>query len=250
MKTALEILGIPTYHGFTIFGNPPDAKMWGEALDAKLDNPLHSLYSSSPKPPRPPQLSRKDWDSLLGHVSAVSDAPAAVLGPELIEAYPEAKVVLVKRDPEAWFKSFDAAFIQTRFKKLYAYASYLDKSLGRPMLDNLDRMLVGYFGAKELTLEEVRRASREGYERHYELIKQATPKERLLEYKLGSGWGPLCEFLGVEEPEGVEFPRVNEAEAFRELLTGLLLACIWRNVKAYGWMVVLVGAVGVMWKNF
>lgn len=250
MKTALEILGIPTYHGFTVFSNPPDAQMWSEGLDAKLDTPLHSLYSSSPKPPRPAPFTRKDWDSLLGHVSAVSDAPAAIFGPELIEAYPEAKIVLVKRNSEAWFRSYDEAIIQTRFNKLYEYASWLDTKLGRPLLETLDKTLVGYFGAKELTIEEVRRAAKEGYERHYEIIRQAAPKERLLEYKLGSGWGPLCEFLEVEEPEGVEFPRVNEAQAFRELLRGLFLACVWRNVKAYGWMVALAGAIGVMWKTF
>lgn len=194
MKTALEILGIPTYHGFTVFSNPPDAQMWSEGLDAKFDTPLHSLYSSSPKPPRPAPFTRKDWDSLLGHVSAVSDAPAAIFGPELIEAYPEAKIVLVKRDSETWFRSYDEAIIQTRFNKLYEYASWLDTKLARPLLETLDKTLVRYFGAKKLTLEEVRRAAREGYERHYEIIRQAAPKERFWNTSWAVDWDHCASF--------------------------------------------------------
>ncbi len=45
-----------------------------------------------------------------------------------------------------------------------------------------------------------------------------TPKDRLLEYQLADGWGPLCDFLGKPVPD-VPFPRVNNSEALQELLT-------------------------------
>ena len=41
------------------------------------------------------------------------------------------------------------------------------------------------------------------------------PKEKLLEYKLGSGWELLCEFLGKQVPD-VPFPVVNETEVLNE----------------------------------
>lgn len=47
---------------------------------------------------------------------------------------------------------------------------------------------------------------------------RVTPSERLLEHRLGSGWEPLCEFLGKPVPEGVPFPRVNDSGSLRELL--------------------------------
>jgi hypothetical protein len=46
-------------------------------------------------------------DQLLGHVAAVTDAPCNIFGPELIEAYPEAKVVLIERDIEAWYVGWE-----------------------------------------------------------------------------------------------------------------------------------------------
>ena len=42
----------------------------------------------------------------MGHAVAVTDAPAACFAPELIEAYPDAKVVLnLRRDLDAWQRS-------------------------------------------------------------------------------------------------------------------------------------------------
>ena len=36
----------------------------------------------------------------------VADVPAVAFGQELIHAYPEAKVILNRREKEAWFKSY------------------------------------------------------------------------------------------------------------------------------------------------
>ena len=38
----------------------------------------------------------------------------------------------------------------------------------------------------------------------------------MLEYHVKEGWGPLCEFLGKDVPEG-EFPRANDAKAFVQI---------------------------------
>lgn len=42
------------------------------------------------------------------------------------------------------------------------------------------------------------------------------PKEKLLEYQLGSGWEPLCEFLGKPVPD-VPFPHLNELKDLQAL---------------------------------
>lgn len=59
------------------------------------------------------------------------------------------------------------------------------------------------------------------YRQHYELVRKITPRDRLLEYQLGSGWEPLCQFLGKPIPEE-PFPRSNDQEAFREMLSQMM----------------------------
>lgn len=56
-----------------------------------------------------------DFDPLIGHSVAVTDAAASVFAAELIAAYPEAKVVLnYRRDLDAW-----SVFSDEFFSRLY-----------------------------------------------------------------------------------------------------------------------------------
>jgi hypothetical protein len=54
----------------------------------------------------------------------------------------------------------------------------------------------------------------EVFERHNEEVKRRVPSERLLVYEVTEGWVPLCEFLGVPEPEET-FPHLNDATLLR-----------------------------------
>ena len=54
----------------------------------------------------------------------------------------------------------------------------------------------------------------EVFNRHNEEVRRRVPRERLLVYEVREGWGPLCEFLGVEEPDQ-PFPRLNDAAQMR-----------------------------------
>jgi hypothetical protein len=42
------------------------------------------------------------------------------------------------------------------------------------------------------------------------------PKENLLEYRMGQGWQPLCDFLQVPMPIKTKFPHVNDTDGFVE----------------------------------
>ena len=50
------------------------------------------------------------------------------------------------------------------------------------------------------------------------------PAERLLVYEVKQGWGPLCEFPGVEAPQEEPFPHLNEGERFPELMRRAVLS--------------------------
>jgi hypothetical protein len=69
------------------------------------------------------------------------------------------------------------------------------------------RDLDGRFEDREYAIET--------FERHNEEIKQHVPAENLLVYEVREGWGPLCEFLGVEVPDQ-PFPHLNDSEVFKE----------------------------------
>ena len=83
MKAALHILGYKdVYHGTDVYSNIKDCDMWIDALNTK--------YFGKGKP-----FGKAEFDQLLGDCAAITDGPANWFGPELIEAYPESKVILV-----------------------------------------------------------------------------------------------------------------------------------------------------------
>ena len=47
------------------------------------------------------------------------------------------------------------------------------------------------------------------YARHNAAVRGLVPEGRLLEYNVKEGWGPLCRFLGVPEPDS-PFPHENK----------------------------------------
>jgi hypothetical protein len=67
------------------------------------------------------------------------------------------------------------------------------------------------------------------FDSHYERVRTAVPADRLLEFHPGMGWEPLCEFLGVEVPEGA-FPHLNSgSEAMK-----LEIELYWDRWRAVG----------------
>ncbi|KAJ9666163.1 hypothetical protein H2201_003842 [Coniosporium apollinis] len=207
MQEALLKLGFKhTYHGFDMIDHPEHMPRWEEATDAK--------YFNKGKP-----YAREDWDDLLGHCAATTDSPCALFWEELLESYPEAKVILVQRDIEKWYASFDDGVISSTWGPgTDIIINYIEPALGVNIGRTCRKMLLGFFGASNP--DEIRRKAREVYVQHYRKVRAAVPKERLLEYQLGSGWGPLCEFLGKDEPEE-EFPWVNEAAALKEKIDAI-----------------------------
>jgi hypothetical protein len=77
----------------------------------------------------------------------------------------------------------------------------------------MTKLLFGFFNAKsKVEIEEHARGTCEEY---FKNIRKTVPPENLLEYKLGSGWKPLCLFLNKDVPD-VPFPRSNDRKAHAE----------------------------------
>jgi hypothetical protein len=58
------------------------------------------------------------------------------------------------------------------------------------------------------------------YERHNDAVRAGVPPDRLLEWRPGDGWAPICERLGRPVPSE-PFPHVNNAEDTRAALDHL-----------------------------
>ena len=54
------------------------------------------------------------------------------------------------------------------------------------------------------------------YQEHNALVRSLVPSDRLLEYQVAQGWGPLCQFLHKDVPTR-KFPNVNSIQAFRRM---------------------------------
>lgn len=162
---------------------------------------------------------RQEFDRILKPYAACADCPVVALATDLIEAYPDAKIILVERDVDSWLDSF-----RTILKHEWHPLRRLTKL--EDLIGPLRRCLIGgpciytfrisYFvtrtwlGAQSMSqAEDVAKAK---YREHYANVRRFASRDRVLEYRLESGWQPLCEFLNVPIPN-TPFPKENERQA-------------------------------------
>lgn len=155
-----------------------------------------------------------DWRWLFTHYRATVDFPMCLYHAELLEVFPEARVVLTVRDPERWFESFDTlvqGLGRLRFGRLFAPKLRATSTIFERLLRR------GPFGGR------LDRASCiAAFERHRDEVVRSVPADRLLVYEVKEGWAPLCRFLGVEVPS-TPFPHLNEGEDLGARMTRALL---------------------------
>jgi hypothetical protein len=133
-------------------------------------------------------------------VDAVADLPAAFFYRELMQVYPECKVVLTIRDADAWWRSISAHF------SLYAVREprlrhYIGRKFGIKAWQEGDyhlfrrRLRHLAYGAEQPSEFLYKKRFRE----HNEQVKAVVPPERLLvmDVSAGDGWNKLCPFLGL-----------------------------------------------------
>jgi hypothetical protein len=173
LKLALDRLGFgPCYHMVEVFKNPKASSYWEAAADGK---PV-------------------DWAS-------------ATFYKQLANAYPEAKVILTVRDPEAWFASTQATIFSRHIRD--DTEDDWQRMVLKVISDLFDRRMTD-----KGKLIEV-------YQGHNEEVRRTISKERLLVYEVADGWEPLCGFLDVEVPNE-PMPRANSTDEFRQNLAAKL----------------------------
>ncbi|EJD54839.1 hypothetical protein AURDEDRAFT_51345 [Auricularia subglabra TFB-10046 SS5] len=227
MTQALTMLGFEdVHHGVKYGGRKRDWEILDRAADATFPN----LPTYTGKP-----FTREEWDELYAEHDAATDL-AAFFGATLPKVYPEAKVLLVVRDFESWFRSFDDTIMRGSWGLVSgSFIRFVQPLAGSITGKVVRKLTLGLFDAR--SPEEVRARAREAYDHHYRTIKETVPPERLLVYRLGEGWGPLCKFLDKPVPDA-EFPWVNDAAELKRLIwAGRRLDARRAAVKLLPWAV-------------
>ncbi|KAG6367109.1 hypothetical protein INS49_001291 [Diaporthe citri] len=196
---ALTILGYNNiHHGVKDVGNASDWPVLSRAADSFF--PSLPTYTGAP-------FTRADWDQVFGKYEGATDI-ASFFALPLMEAYPEAKVILVERDVDSWYASMEEAIWSTTWGwRAFLIMDVIGRLKGLQGGLTIRKIMLGYYEAA--SVGGIRRKARERYHRHYAEVRAAAPEGRLLEYKVEDGWGPLCEFLGKSVPE-VPFPHANK----------------------------------------
>jgi hypothetical protein len=190
----------------------------------------------------------------LGGYQGITDL-ASLYAEGLLKVYPTAKVILCWREPDKWAESVDDTFVALLNGWVgTGVRRWAEPLAGTWYFTQLWDLLRAWFEVENAT--EMRRVYKERFESHYEMVRRMVPKEQLLEYRLGEGWGPLCEFLGKPVPDG-PFPRVNDGKSLRVLLrTGMAITvakAMWAVLR-YPIMAVvmwyLTKGVEPVWKSY
>jgi hypothetical protein len=196
LKVALEELGCnPCYHMTELFARPGDFAFWEAAAQGEAVN----------------------WHDIFDTYQATVDWPGCTFYKDLMQVYPDARVLLTTRDPESWYESARSTIYQVSrmingspFTRLLILAV---RALGinGPRVGGLANTLVwdktfhGKFADKAYAIEV--------FNQHIEEVKSYVPADKLLVYQVKEGWEPLCTFLGVAVPDK-PFPRLNDRENF------------------------------------
>jgi hypothetical protein len=182
LKKALEILGFgPCYHMQVTFFNPWHLPFWYKASIGKNVN----------------------WKKFFKRYKSTVDWPASAFYKELMNEYPDAKVILHVREPETWYESaFKTIYTMSR-----SFPFWFPKQLIK-MQENViwQGIFEGRFQDRELAISKFRK--------HVENVKKCVPEDRLLIFDVKEGWAPLCKFLDVPVPENISFPHRNEAKKY------------------------------------
>ena len=183
LKVALEqLLGGRCHHMFEVVRDPAQVAGWSDAIYRRPVN----------------------WSVLLSSFSAVVDWPGASFWPELLDANPDALVILSIRDTEDWYRSASNTIF-----------------VG---LDRLSREPGSWMAAVRTLLKDRfcdrfddSAAMMAAFERHNDAVRAGVPAPQLLEWRASDGWNPICSRLGLAVPDE-PFPITNTTSEFQDRL--------------------------------
>ncbi len=214
-KVALEILGLgPCYHMANVLTGLQLVPQWRRAFEGD-----------------------GQWDEIFDGFPATVDWPGSFFYRELIDVYPEAKVLLSVRDPAAWARSMR----ETIWGMLWDDIAMRHVSTARANVDPMWRAYIElitdmWWSSRLLNGEDTTDEWMiNAMERFHDEVQRTVPADRLLVWSVTDGWEPLCAFLDVAVPDA-PFPHLNDTKEFVGHIAGDAVAVLqeWL-VREYQW---------------
>jgi len=185
LKFALEKLGYDKcYHMLEVYGNPGHTDVWLQAAQGQMP----------------------DWNALFAGYQATVDWPSCNFWQAQMQTYPDAKVILTRRDPQQWYTSVMNTIWPATQASMARGAPAARQGAEMACALIWDGIFAGRMDDRDWVIE--------CYEAHNAKVIDTVPPERLLIYEPGQGWAPLCAFLDVAIPDE-PYPRVNSTDEFR-----------------------------------
>jgi len=227
VAVALRKLGYTSHQMRDVLTKPSELALWQEAINVTLLNPQDRPSSQRKMAP----YGKEEFDKLLGDYDVAMDLPSCIFAKELVEAYPDAKVILTNRNYKDWEHSMQESIWCLDTWKLFTFCRQLNVTQLAP----LTRLVHSIFRVHSKNAYGGP-AAKSAFDSHYDNVRSLVPKDRLLELNTDAelSWGPLCEFLGHEVPKE-SFPKVQEEKAMRTGLEGA-----WRGMVWYFVMLILL----------
>ncbi|WP_104105217.1 sulfotransferase family protein [Nocardioides sp. 616] len=171
-----QLLDAPVYHMSEALAHPEHAPTWVAAIHGE-----------------PPV-----WEEFLAGYAAGVDTPFSTCWRDLAAAYPQAPVLLSRRESaEVWHRSMEPTVL-ARTRDTLAGGNPAD-----PLVALFGSIFTGVLGDLDDPAEVMA-----GYERHLARVRAEIAPERLVEWQPGDGWEPLCRALDVPVPDE-PFPHEN-----------------------------------------
>jgi len=184
LKLALERLGFgPCHHMQEVGTNPDQLALWQRVARGE----------------------RPDWSAVFRDYGACVDWPSARFWRELAAHFPDAKMILSLRDPDAWFDSVQ----RTIYPVMRDHVEHADP-------ERRERMAMAYELIVRQTFDERmddRAHATQVFRDHNAAVRREIDPDRLLVFEASDGWEPLCRHLGVAVPDE-PFPLTNTTDEF------------------------------------
>ncbi|KAJ5823484.1 hypothetical protein N7447_005824 [Penicillium robsamsonii] len=244
LSVALRTLGLQTYHGWDLVFEPDGSKL---QLCTEL---VRRKYSGARD--GDVHISNAEFDILIGDSQAVVDSLCILFAPQLVAAYPDAKVVLnLRPDMDAWYRSINKTIVDGVDKSWYTW--FLQWFSGEFHWLYSLYLREGYPGIfhSRTTADGIQKNAKWVYRDHCNMVRGMVPKDNLLEWSVEDGWEPLCKFLDKPVPD-TPFPRTNNPGAYSdridEYTKNRFNQCL-RNMTLTAVTLGGITAVVVMWRQ-
>lgn len=186
LQKAVEMLGFsPCHHMYRVRSSAHQLELWQAISDGAAP----------------------DWDEVFQGYSAQVDWPGAAYWREIATHFPQAKVILTTRDPDAWYDSM----LQTIVPSATVGSEVDPDPAGRAGSEiirkvALERIFQGRIFDRAYALD--------CFARHRQDVIDSIEPGRLLVFDVREGWEPLSTFLGCNVPD-LPFPSGNSVAEFR-----------------------------------